>query len=247
MPQLKAYHRPTSPTEALQLLARSGVRTALIGGGTTAVPHLKEIDEVVDLQAAGLAEMSYSGHTLTLGAMVRLQSLVEGESIPDLLRETAHREGPNTVRHSATLGGVVVNANSDSELLAALLVFEAVVKVQTVKETRAIPLADFLANAPAALNGGLITAITLVTSGKTASARVGRTPADDPIVAAVARRDTERLWLALCGVAPTPILVDPQQIEAGLNPPDDFRGSSEYRRQMAVVLARRVVDKVNHQ
>ena len=62
MSQLKAYHRPTSVDEALQLLSRPGVNTAIVGGGTyitTCMPEM--VDEVVDLQAAGLAEMTYTG------------------------------------------------------------------------------------------------------------------------------------------------------------------------------------------
>jgi CO/xanthine dehydrogenase FAD-binding subunit len=244
MPQIKAYHRPTDVNEALRLLARPGITTAVIGGGTAAVPHLAQIDEVVDLQAVGLNQVSFTGPTLTLGAMVRLQTIVDDEQTPNLLRESAHREGPNTLRHTATIGGVVVSASPESELLAALLIFEAEVMVQTSRDLKRFQLADFLADVPAALAGGLVTQVSLVTSGQTASDRVARTPADMPIVAALARRDNDQTRLALCSVAKTPILVDPEQVAAGLNPPDDFRGSSEYRRQMAVILAQRVVNQV---
>jgi hypothetical protein len=65
-------------------------------------------------------------------------------------------------------------------------------------------------------------------------------------VAALARRTPEgKLLLALCGVDAVPVLVDPANVKAGIKPPDDFRGSREYRRQMAAVLAKRVVDAVN--
>ncbi|MFN8458307.1 MAG: FAD binding domain-containing protein [Anaerolineae bacterium] len=143
------------------------------------------------------------------------------------------------------MGGVVVGANPESELLAALLVGEAQVQVQSMRGSRQIPLADFLRDVPAALNGGLVTAVSLATGGKAASARVARTPVDTPIVAAVARQDTNgQLHLALCGVAATPVLIEPDAV-AGLNPPADFRGSSEYRRQMAQTLAARVVAELN--
>ena len=91
-----------------------------------------------------------------------------------------------------------------------------------------------------------MTAVSLATTGKTASARVGRTPADQPIVAAVARLDPGgKLHLALCGVAHTPVLVDPHNVKAAVNPPGDFRGSSEYRRHMAATLAERVMGEVS--
>lgn len=246
MNQLKAYHRPASVEEALGLLARPNVHTAVIGGGTQTVPRLDEsLDEVIDLQNVGLADISLTGSGLTLGAMVRLQTLVDDERLPDLLREAARREGPNTLRHAATVGGTIVSASPESELLAALLVFEATVTVQTSQGPKNIPLAGFLKDVSAALGGGLVTSISLITTGRTALERVARTPADSPIVAAVARlAGDNQLHLALCGVAPTPVLVDPNTIEAALTPPDDFRGSTEYRRQMALILSRRVIAAV---
>lgn len=243
MNQLKAYHRPASVEEALGLLSRPNVHTAVIGGGTQAVPRLAEtVDEVIDLQHVGLADISLTGSGLTLGAMVRLQTLVDDERLPELLREAARREGPNTLRHAATVGGLIVGASPESELLAALLVCQAIVRVQNSQGTHNIPLADLLADVPAALGGGLVTSVSLTPNGRTAATRVARTPADSPIVAAVARlADDNQLHLALCGVAPTPVLVDPDTIEAALTPPDDFRGSAEYRRQMALTLSRRVI------
>jgi CO/xanthine dehydrogenase FAD-binding subunit len=247
MPKLKAYHRPANLAEALRLLLRSGVNTAIVAGGTYINAHLDDmVDEVIDLQAVGLTEASYSDDHLTLGAMVRLQSIVEDSQAPALLREAAQREGPNTLRHAATVGGIVVGASKESELLAALLVFEAEVQIQSIHNSKRLPLTDFLQDVPAALDGGLVITISLATTGKTASARVGRTPADQPIVAAVARLDPNgQLHLALCGVAVTPVLADPHNIKAAINPPGDFRGSSEYRRHMAATLAKRVIDEVS--
>lgn len=242
MPQLKAYHRPANINEALRLLA-DHPNTVVVAGGAYITSHLNDrVDEAVDLQAVGLTNIDYTGKGLTLGAMVRLQTIVDDKRTPDLLRQAARREGPNTLRNMATIGGVVAGAHKESELLAALLVFDAQVKVQTLNETKNIALADFLVDIPAALSGGLITSISLATMGKTASARVGRTPADTPIVAAVARQtDDGSIRLALCGVANTPVLVDPNNVKAAVNPSGDFRGSTEYRRQMAATLTNRVL------
>lgn len=246
MAQLETYHRPESVAEALQLLGRPQVNTAIVAGGTSIIARMAEtVEEVVDLQATGLDQVNYAAGRLTLGAMVRLQTLVDEAQAPTLLREMAHQEGPNTFRHQGTVGGAVVMANPESEFLAALLVFEAEVEIQSTGGTRHMALPDFLADVPAALAGGLVTAISLATGGTGASERVARTPVDSPIVAAVARRDEAgQLHLALCGVAKTPILINPDglnQLKAKLNPPGDFRGSSEYRRQMAVVLSHRVI------
>ncbi|MCO6453265.1 MAG: FAD binding domain-containing protein [Caldilineales bacterium] len=236
---IKTYHRPASVEAALELLARPGVHSAVLAGGTHLNAHADGVDEVVDLQAVGLEGIRMAGGRLTVRSMTRLQALVDAELAPDLIRHTAHSEGPNTFRNQATVGGVVAGADAESELLAALLVFEADVRVQNQTTTRIIALPDFLADVVGALDGGIITEITLATGGKTAGERVTRTPADKPIVAVVGRKTGDgRILFAACGVAPSPILIDPDQLDS-LDPPADFRGSSEYRREMVGVLARR--------
>lgn len=246
MPKLKTSHRPTTVDEALQLLSRSGPRATIIAGGTTLTSQLDDqIEEIIDLQAVGLNQITPDDDHLTLGAMVRLQAIVDCPDAPDLLRQSAHREGPNTLRNAATIGGVIVSADWESELLAALLVFDAQVKIQNAAGTKTIPLADFLAGASAWLQDGLLTSVTIAATGTTAVDRVARTPADKPIVAAVARKTSRgQRWLALCGVAPTPILINHSQLDA-LQPPADFRGSSEYRLAMAKVLSERVLTQLD--
>ena len=246
MTHIKSYHRPETVENALDLLARPGIATAVLAGGTELnARKLEGVDEVVDLQAVGLDDIQRQGDRLLLGAMTRIQALVESDDAPPLLRETAHREGPNTFRNQGTVGGVIADADPESELLAALLVFEADVRVQTTGGAKKLPLTDFLADVESALANGVITEISFPTEGETASERVARTPADKPIVAAVGRKTGDgRVFLALCGVADTPILANPDQI-ASLDPPADFRGSSEYRREMASLLRERVIEELN--
>ncbi len=246
MTLIKSYHRPQSVGAAVELLARPGVTMAVVAGGTYINAYkAEEVDEVVDLQAAGLDYANYDDDRLTMGAMTRLQAIVDWEDAPELLRDTAQREGANTFRNQATLGGVVVSADPESELLAALLVFKADVRMQNSGGARTGALSDFLADIAGSLAGGIITEISVATGGTTAADRVARTPADKPIVAAVARKkDAGQILLALCGVADSPIRIDPDQV-ASLNPPADFRGSSEYRREMATLLAARVLEKLS--
>ncbi|MDX1662944.1 MAG: FAD binding domain-containing protein [Candidatus Promineifilaceae bacterium] len=241
MPHLQAYHRPENLEQALQLLAREGVRSAVVAGGTRIVPTLKGVDEVVDLQRIGLDEQRHGADSLSLGALVRVQSVVDDERAPDLLREVARREGPNTMRNQGTIGGAIVAPRAESELLAALLVYDAAVTVQTLGGAHPMSLSEFLADVQGSLRGGIVTDVALQTGGATAHTRVARTPQDAPIVAAVARRDGEgALHLALCGVGERPLLIAPEEID-DLQPPADFRGSSAYRRQMARVLTERVL------
>ncbi len=243
MAHVTAYHRPDSLEEALILLNRPGTDSVLIGGGTHAVPHLKQQPvEVVDLQAVGLEYIEHTPEGLKIGAMVRLQAIVDHSDVPVLLRELAHREGPNTFRNAATMGGVIAGFDWESELLAGLLVLATQVTMQSLSGSSQFSLAEFLSSPRQHMTGGILTALEVQTEGPTASARVARTPADRAIVSAAARRTLSGdLALALSGVAATPILVDPDRLEIELDPPGDFRGSGAYRKRMAAVLSRRAL------
>lgn len=238
MAKIKAYHRPATIEEAVRLLQRE--ETAVLAGGTSLVANLEDsVEELVDLQAVGLDRVEVEGDTVTIGAMVRLQTLVEHASVPELVRQMARQEAPNTFRNAGTLGGTVAAADWESELYAALLVHEAVVTVQGAESRKRFHLSERWN----LLDDEIITAVSIKASGQTTSARVARTPADKPIVAVVGRRAGEDMWLAVCGVEKRPILINPAQVDQ-LSPPSDFRGSSNYRLQMAKVLTQRVLNEL---
>ncbi len=238
MYRIDAYHRPTSVADAVDLLAAPN-RLALAGGTTVRHDGGASPTEVVDLQALGLDRIAVDDDVLRIDAMVTLEAIVENHSVPELIRTAARAELPSTLRTVATVGGTIGAACADSLLLTALLVHDASV---SFADGRAVPLQAVLSNGLAA--GELVLAVDVHGSGKTALARTGRTPSDDPIVAAVARSTDRGVRLALCGVGPTPQLVGPGDIDH-LDPPSDFRGSSEYRRHLAEVLSARVLQELS--
>ena len=242
MVPIRSYHRPVSLDAAFALLDRDDVDTALLAGGTALNAGLAGAHaEVVDLQSLGLDGISLRGDQLTVGSMVRLRDLIEHPATPRLVAAAARREGPNTFRNAATVGGVVASRDPESELLAALLVHEALVSVARPDGSQNQPLETILGN-PGSLSGGVITDVRIATDGTGHIERTGRTPADRSIVAAVGRRTEGGLvWLALTGVAPAPVLIDdPADLQH--EPPGDFRGSSKYRRELAGILGTRVLD-----
>ena len=195
--------------------------------------------EVVDLQSLGLDSVSLVANHAELGAMVTLQSLVDNDAMPHLIRRTARAELPSTLRTLATVGGTVVAGGSESVLLAALLVHDASIRFA---DGRSVPLATVL---EAGVNtGDLIVGVELATDGRTAMGVTGRTPADTPIVAVVGRAADDGLRLAATGVGSAPRLVKPDAVD-DLEPPADFRGSSDYRRHLAGVLCARVVEELS--
>ena len=246
MTKVVGYMRPRAISEALGLLDHPDA-AVLAGGMRLNTRPARDPVVAVDLQALGLGGITrLLDGGLWIGAMTTLQQVVDDKDVPVTLRDAARRSEPSTLRAAATVGGCVASAEPDSELLAALLVHDAQVVLSGHDGENTLPLAALLQELPQ-LVGHIITAVTIDDTGVTSAARVGRTRADRPIVSAVARRTRDgELRLALTGVAATPILVTPVQLAAldGLDPPDDFRGSSEYRRALAATLAARALEGV---
>lgn len=239
MALLYTVYQPTSAAEAAALLTRPGERLAVLAGGSRLIAELesrtrRDLDGVVDLSRAGLdqieaAQGSEREH-LRVGATVTLSQLiaheVAGVLADGILRRAAEGEGPINLRNVATVGGVVASAEPDSEFYAALLALDAAVVLHDGQQEQTLRLEDVQSVA------GLITAVLIPTApARSGLARVSLTPADRPIVAAVAARTAVSECVALCGVAARPVLLG-----TPLDPPDDFRGSAEYRRAMIDVV-----------
>lgn len=238
MPRAIAYHRPESVEGVVALLIDSSHRP--LGGGTV----LNGDDDptpitMVDLQGCDLASISTAGDRLRLGAMTTLHDVMNDERVPSGIAGAAQAELPSTLRTLATVGGTVATASCDSVLIAALLVHDANVELVDSSKCEVLPLAGLLETGIA--DGCLITAVEIDPSGDCVRQSTARTPADIPIVSATARDTDEGVLLALTGVAPHPILVDPQNPTHELDPVGDFRGSSKYRTQLAEVLAARAI------
>ena len=273
MPATLEYLHPKTIDEALALLRRPGLRTVPLAGGVWLVPRLRRdvdvpdplpeaVDAVVDLADLGLSFIELAGQpgdgALRLGAATTLAQIADSADCRDLasgiLAQAAQRAAPINQRNAATVAGAVLGASSQSELLLALLALDAHVVVATAGQPRALPLQDLLADLPGQLDGGLVIEIKLPWLAETAHgglARVARTPADQPIVAAAALVDGDNRRLAVGGLTASPLLLRLSAaselelaLDAALNGVpllSDWQGSSEYRREMALVLGRRAL------
>lgn len=275
MTKVVSYVRPGDLKSALDLLERPDVAAVPLAGGSWLVPRLRgdvdlpgslagEVDTVVDLADLGLDAVRFEGAAgsgwVHLGATTRLAELAdrpEWQAIAGgLLAEAARLEGPLNLRNTATIAGTLLAGQSSSELLLALLVLAADAIVVDGGGERTVPLADLLADRPALLGRGLITELRLPWPAgdvRGGLARVARTPADQPIVAAAVVIDGTNARVAIGGVAASPVMVnldqagDPEPALAaalsGQTLLADFRGSAEYRRAMAPIIARRAVEQ----
>lgn len=267
MLRISQYHRPETLDDALSLLQRDKTSVPLAGGTHLLPSRDPHVQTVVDLQALGLDELSVEGFHLHIGAMVPLLRLVESPVVGEFLAEAARLEGPITYRNAATIGGSIATGDPLSHLLIALLALDAQVHLR-LPDLATVSL-DRILDAPSKfLDGGLITGVTTLSADGApgvAMARVARTPRDKPIVAVAVRvtRDGDLcggVRIALAGVADRPMCaykvedqLKGQPFDKGLvnvavanlledlNPASDFKGSSDYRREMAAILTRRAL------
>ncbi len=283
---LREYHRPAAEGrrlgDALALLARPGIRTVVVAGGDTLLASADPtIEAVVDLQGLGLDQLTFEHDRgmLHIGALVTRARLAAGEETSGeetsplqwILGQCAQRWGGNVQRNRATVGGAAVVAADNDPLPVALLACDAEVVLATQAGERVIPYAEFLDQRATLLAApAIVTGLRVPVAGAATGyglETVARTPADAPIVLAVAALTVQEgrctaVALVLGGVAPAPVRVP--VVEAALtgqpltpdliadatallaplvHPAGDFRGSSEYRREMAVVLARRALSQ----
>jgi carbon-monoxide dehydrogenase medium subunit len=259
--------RPSTFTEAMRLLRRPNVKTAILAGGTTLVSQARrDVQALVDLRNLKLAYLKREGNTLRVGATTTLQDIAESPDIPPVLAQAAHASAPINVRNVATIGGMLASAGFGAPLPVVLLALDAVLVIYS-PEARQSPIAAFLAYRERLLrDGALITEIGIpLTDACMTFDKVSRTPSDAPIVCAAAKLrldgSTARdVRVAVGGVGPIPVrlaraeqtlegkplteVLIAQAAEAAakeVNPPNDFLASAEYRREMVKVLVKRML------
>lgn len=265
---LREYYRPTDLGEAKKLLGRKNIRTIPLAGGVAVVGEASpDVEAVVDLDGLGLDFIEDEGGLLRIGAMVRLQTIVEKLSDHDdgLLADSARRTAGWHIRNSATVGGTLAGGDSHAPFSVALAALGARVTLDNHSGDPMLWAELSKEIRQKGLKGRLITAISL-TSARLGGAyqQVGRTPADRPIVsaAAVALESDDDVQVTVCiGGLLHDLLIGTQTVKGietekavelvvgkMFNPDtaesgyvSDFRGSAEYRREIAPVLARRTV------
>jgi len=265
------YHRPKRIEEAIALLARSDVVTIPLGGGSHLVAGgRRDVQAVVDLRDLGLTYIRREGDMLHVGATTTLQALIDApesaRAWDDELARVLELTAARNLREQGTIAGMLVSAESNNPLATLLLALNASLALEPGR--KAVALDVFFAQRAPLLLGSLITEITVPLprpGERVAFEKVSRTPADLPIVCAAVRARIEdslarEVRVALGGVGQLPLRAprleqalerapfDRQTIEtaiAELDPPSDFLGSAEYRREMVAVLVRRGLARVS--
>jgi carbon-monoxide dehydrogenase medium subunit len=146
-----AVFRPRSVAEAVSVLNGYGERAKVVAGGTAVTILMRQglinPDALVSIGSVpGLDVIEASGESLRLGALVTHRqvelSAVVRQHLP-VVADTFGKVANVRVRHAATVGGVMAEADYASDPPTLLLALDAEVEVAGPAGLRAIPARDF--------------------------------------------------------------------------------------------------------
>ena len=144
--------QPTTPEEAIALLARHGGRSSLLAGGTDLLVEIKEgiraPEVVIDAKLLpGLRGLTVSDNGgLDIGALVTAR---EVEMSPEVQRhyrglwQSVRELGSIQIRNRATVAGNVCRASPSADTLPPLMADGAVITILGAGGARSMPLEDF--------------------------------------------------------------------------------------------------------
>jgi CO/xanthine dehydrogenase FAD-binding subunit len=186
------YFRPHDIDEALRLLKNNPKGTFPLGGGTILSQFDSENIAVVDLQLLKLDKINKTGPTISWGACVTLQSLVENEYSPQAIKDSAMREAAINMRRAGTIAGTLVSQKSISPLGAVLTAMNA----QVITEPGGV--SSEIKNWAEGLTTGtpsrLISAIKVHNEENAVYMDISKTPTDAPMVYSAMCMDAEGFY-----------------------------------------------------
>ena len=255
------YHRPSSVTDAVALLARSAAGRPL-AGGMSLIPTLRfrlaQASDLIDLNGIdSLAGIERRDGALRIGAMARhaavVASPVVAEAIP-ALATLAESIGDVQVRNRGTIGGSICFADPAADYPAGLLGLGATVNT----DRRAIAADDFFTGLyeTALEEGEIVISVDFPIPEKAGWAKFGNQASRFAVAAVMVSRTGGAVRVSVTGVKACVFRVPEMEAalaadfsaEAleGMAPPadglnEDLHADKDYRAHLVGVMARRAV------
>ena len=253
------YAKPSSVTEALELLAANDGARALAGGQTlinVMKARAASPDMLVDLH--GLAELRgielASDGTLTIGAMTTYTEIIrsaEAKARP-IFGEVCATIADVQVRNRGTIGGNDCSNDPTNHLPPLMVAFGATMTVLGADGERDVPAEEFFLGVymTAVGPGELLTRISIPAGKKDGFAAV-TLGAEGTCICNAAATVNGAVRVVLGCVDAVPVLVTADSPDgvadavrgAGLDPPSDVHASADYRLHLAAVLATRAAQE----
>jgi CO/xanthine dehydrogenase FAD-binding subunit len=234
---LQTIHRPETIEEAAGLLKRSGVYPIYGGGAYLIRASYPDVQGAVDLSSAVNAHYGTIAGTPWIGGCATLETMTACDA---QIGAIVRAEAPWTQRNALTLGDTLMECRSDSLLIALLCGLEAQV---ICPAELPINVEEWIGMGLEAWSARAILRVELPDYAPrqvaVALEKVARTPADRPIVAAIgfSNRAHPEPYALVVGVANRPVRYIPG-LQSRLS---DYRGSAEYRTEMARILSEKAI------
>jgi aerobic carbon-monoxide dehydrogenase medium subunit len=222
-----AYEAPTTLEGALKRLADASDGAKVIAGGQSLAPllnmRLARPERLIDINAvSGLGEIAIDGNWLSIGALVRHDTLSRNELVKrhcPLLAQAAATIGHYAIRKRGTIGGSLAHADPAAQLPLVALALDAEMEVRSTRGVRVVAARDFFLSVfGTALHPDELLVkvrVPVASDGEGFGFRLfNRRAGDFAIVsvaatlARVAKSDSARPRLAIGGIGPVPLRVE---------------------------------------
>jgi carbon-monoxide dehydrogenase medium subunit len=255
IPAATRYARATDLDHALELLAEPDAKA--IAGGQSLIPVMKlriaRPSVVVDISRLELRGIEEREGALHIGSLTTWAELAGAQLPPGLeaIAECAHGIGDVQVRNLGTIGGSVAHADPASDMPAVLLALGAHIELRSPSGSRTLALADalvgpFLTSLDAQ---DLVTDVVVPLPGPgsgSAYVSVEHPASGFALAGAAALATSDAETVALTGIGATPFRLpagEPRETIAAAEVYGDRFAAEEYRRELAVVVAERALER----
>ncbi len=149
------FHRPKTLKEALGLLASGNGSAKLLAGGTDILPGFQQqaprfqnVERLIDIhRLKELKGIKKEENKVVIGGASTFSEISQSNIIQKehpLLAKAVKTIGSVQIRNRATLGGNFVNNAPCADSVPPLLVYDAIVRIQSQKKIREVPLQELL-------------------------------------------------------------------------------------------------------
>jgi carbon-monoxide dehydrogenase medium subunit len=268
----EAFALMTEHGDDARLIAGGTALVTMMKQSLVMVDHLVSLTGIPGLAGIELRDGELHIGALTRHRDLE-ESAVVREHVP-FLADVYGRVATVRIRNAATVGGGLAHADPSQDPPAAFMVLDARVRAVSPRGEREIAVSDLFRDYyETALRGDEVLAEVIVpvpssTARTTYLKFLPRTEDDYATVAVAALAEVsggvcQKLRVTLIAAGPTPVRAEaveaalkrqPVSVEAiraaaslvadAVDPIEDFRGSSDYKRDMAVVFTRRALEQV---
>ncbi|MGA7348928.1 MAG: FAD binding domain-containing protein [Pseudolabrys sp.] len=269
------YMRPDTLEEALSVLVEHGEDVRVLAGGQSlgAMLNMRIVTPSILLDLNLLTELSWIEEVrgfLATAALVRQRDALDDATVREhipLLAQALPHVGHYQTRNRGTLGGSVAHADPSAEIPLVLATLGGEVELRTARQIRRVKASQFFRSAlvTAREPEELLTALYWPRRNpaqRSAFVEFAVREGDFAIVAVACTLDAGTLRIGFAGCGETPQIIErtglvdldaatiqtiAREASAGLACQSDLLGSSEYRRQLAAVLASKAMSALTRE